>query len=104
MAYGIVSGEQYPIGFVLKQGTTVYTPDNIQQVRAKLGKFSASYPDGNLVYRNGVWQFPLTQEMSYQLKNGKADFQVQGKTSGGNIFSTKIAQIAVDPTIFGGVW
>lgn len=104
MAYSIISGEQYPIGFILRQRSTVFTPENIEEVRAKLGKFSASYPNGDLTFRNGVWQFPMTQEMSYAFKNGTVDFQVQGKTSGGNIFSTKATKIAVDPTIFGGVW
>lgn len=104
MAFDIISGEQYPISFVLRQGTIVYTPENIAEVRAKIGKFSAAYPDGDLIYANDAWQFPMKQEMTYQLKSGTADFQVQGKTAGGNIFSTKITKITVGPTIFGGAW
>jgi hypothetical protein len=104
MARKIIQGEQYPMPFILTLKGVTYTPENVTELRAKLGGFSAFYPNGDLVYRNGAWQFPLTQEMSYQLKSGLADFQVQGKTSGGNILSTDITKVTVNPTIFGGAW
>lgn len=104
MATKIISGEQYPIPFVLRHNNIVYTPDNISAVRIKIGKFSASYPDGNLEYRNNAWQFPLTQEMSYQFKPGEVSFQVQGKDAHGNVISSDTGSIVIGPTMFGGAW
>ena len=99
-----IKGEQYPLPITVWQGNTEITPDNISAIRIKIGNFSASYPNGTLVYRQNAWQFPLTQEASYKMHGQKVPLQVQAKSAGGNILSSDESWIDVGNTIFGGEW
>lgn len=99
----IVQGDEYLIPVMLRQGDTTITDEIADGVRIAIGTAVCTWPDGTLTYDNGLWYFPLTQKISYDLPEGKAKFQVQVKING-KIIGTKIKMVEVDGSIIKGEW
>lgn len=101
--YIIRQGDQYAVPIVIKQGSTVITPDNCLGVRVALGAATAYYP-GQLTYGDDAWYFPLTQAQSYQMQAGTAPFQVQVKFDGGDVVTSPCQTVSVQGTVLRGEW
>ena len=99
----IIKGDEYKIPIVIKEGDTVITEELVNGVRVGLGTVVSTYPDGTLTYKDGLWYFPLTQEISYRLQAGSVPFQVQIKV-GDQIFGSPEQQISIQDCIIKGVW
>lgn len=99
----IVQGDQYSIPVVVKQGNTIFTDQNVTGIKIAFGNTTCAYPEGNLVYANGAWQYPLTQKVSLAFPGGKTDFQVQVKI-GDQIIGTYIKKVDVMESIIKGEW
>lgn len=99
----IIRGAQYQVPIIIKQGDTVITDQNADGVKVCFDTAVASYPGGGLTYSEGVWLFPLTQELSLAMESGEVDFQIQVKI-GDTVIPTKIKKIKVDDTAIKGVW
>lgn len=99
----IVRGDEYLIPIVINQGDKVVTDDMVTGVRIGFGSAVCTYPEGNLTYKDGVWFFPLTQELSYKFKSEPTPFQVQVRT-GSKIFTSTLESVDVGDCIFKGVW
>ena len=104
MAFAFTRGDEYLIPILIKdKNNTVITPDNATGVKVGIGSAVSSYPDGDLTYADGLWYFPLTQEISYRIPEGDADFQVKVKFAD-KIVNSKQTKVDVEGTIFKGVW
>jgi len=99
----ITQGDQYRIPVLIRQGGQTITDELAEGVRIAIGTSVCTYPNGTLTYEDGLWYFPLTQKISYGLKPGKAQFQVQVKMNG-NIVGTKIKEVEIDGSIIKGEW
>ena len=99
----ITQGDQYSIPIIIKQGDTVITNENVQGVRIAIENAVFTYPGGHLEYSDGVWYFPLTQELSYLLEEGKAKGQVQIRI-GRNIIGSKTKEIDINECIIKEGW
>lgn len=96
-------GDAYNLRITVLDGNVEITDQNITGIRIGLGKYQAYWPDGTLAYNNGAWEFPMTQEMSYDL-SGTVNVQTQVKMPNGDIYSSVPATITVEPSTLKGVW
>ena len=100
----IQQGDAYSVPIVINNGDLQVTDENTAKVRINLCGFTAQYPDGGLVYDEGYWYFPLTEEMTYKMRGGEHDLQVQISPNGINVYSSKIYKVEVGESVFKGVW
>lgn len=81
------------------------TPGVCSDMIIKVGDYEKSYLGGDLEWNEalGVWEFPVTQEMSqalgsYAVHQEKAVFKADGKTT---ILSTPVRQFRIGDSVFG---
>ena len=96
-------GDEYLIPVLIKQKDTIITPENATGVKVGIGSAVSKYPDGDLMFAEGLWYFPLTQEISLRIPEGEVEFQVAVKLTN-NIVHSRTSYIDVYKTIFKGVW
>lgn len=99
----ITQGDEYLVPVLIRQGETVITDQIATGVKVAIDTAVCQYPNGNLVFSEGLWWFPLTQKISNNLPEGEVDFQVQVKI-GEKIVGTKKKKVTVDGSIIKGEW
>lgn len=99
----IQQGDQYAIEIVVKNGETVVTPETCDDMRIRLGGFIRSYGRGELSCEDGVWRFPMTQEMSLSFRGGMTSLQAQFK-DGSEVRGTPVYPVEVDLSVLREVW
>lgn len=99
----IQQGDQYAIEVIVKLGDTVISPQNCDDMKIKLGNFLKEYSKGELLFSNGIWYFPMTQEMSLSFRGGMTTLQAQVK-SGEEIHGTPVYPVTVDTSMIQEVW
>lgn len=106
MSLKLVQGDQYAIpvdiNFTTDNKTSTITPDNVDGVRVQVDKFLATWPNGTLLYNDGEWLFPLTQEMSLKMF-GERNAQVQINIDG-QIYSSGMKKVKIDTNIIKEKW
>lgn len=117
----IQQGDQFFLPVIIKEGETEITPDNVDDVRIKIGSFLDSLSSGELAYGQidnpdynaatnntvpeqiFVWLFPITQERSLSLNQGEVGMQVAFKR-GSTIRKSKDAKVWIDSSIITEEW
>ena len=99
----IQQGDQYAIEFIVKAGDSVITPDNCDDMKIMVGGFEKTYSSGELLFSDGTWYFPMTQEMSLSFTKNIASVQAQYK-DGTEIRGTPVYTMGVDISIIREVW
>jgi len=99
----IIRGAQYLLPIVIKQGETVITSENADGVKVCVDTAVATYPNGGLTFEDGVWYYPITQDLSLTLEEGEVDFQIQVKI-GTNVLPSKVQKIKIGESIIEGTW
>ena len=99
----IVRGDQYAIPVMIKQGDVLITDQNADGVKVCFDTAVASWPGGGLTFDEGLWLYPLTQELSLSMQEGKVEFAVQVKM-GSTIVTSKPKMVRVDDSNIKGVW
>jgi len=94
----IKQGDQYYLPFFIKDHGVEVTPDNSDDIRIKVGKIVKTLSSGDLVFINGRFLFPITQEQSLSWK-GDVRCQAQRKI-GDDVRGTDVYSICVQPSIF----
>lgn len=99
----MVQGDQYYIPCAVKDRSgNAVTPSNCQGIKIKIGKNEKSYPDGQLIFQNNKWLYPITQEESLSLTN--TVYQCQVKFSNTDIATSKQKTFTIHPSIIREVW
>lgn len=59
----MMQGDAYYLGIrVLNNAGNPVTPDDIRDVEISIGHLIKSYRNAELIYTDGIWLFPFTQE------------------------------------------
>lgn len=91
----IYTGDAYPIRISLLMGGQAVTDEGISRVRIGLGQYIAEWPNGALAYSEGLWAYPLTQEISTSIPLGKTQFMAQVSTDGTNYYPSAPIEVLV---------
>lgn len=91
-----MQGDSYDLGIVLKNnaGQSI-TPTDIQDVEITIGAISKRYKKGQLVYTNGLWIFPLSQDESFGMRPGPKEAQVRVKWANGFVEGKPIYGVSI---------
>ena len=104
MAALIQQGDQYMIPVKIKRNGTEVTPTDVHDVRIKFGNFLKSYLNEEVQYADGVWFFPITEDMS-RVMLGQTSFQVGIKLSNESEFIySPTVQVSVGKSIITEAW
>ena len=94
----IHQGDQYYLPITITNDNILITPDNIDDIRIKVGGVIKKYSNNTLLFENETWLFPITQKNSLKWK-GPTDCQIQYKQND-NIITSDIYTIIVDSSMF----
>ena len=100
----IYQGDQYLLPIKIKAGDIQITPDIIDGLRVKLGKFEKRYPDGGVTFEDGVWYYPLTQQESRKFCLCTIPLQMELHFQSGDIVVTEQKKYKKGANILKGVW
>jgi len=86
MLMAIIQGAQYYVPIKLKQGETVISPSNCDDVKVMFGGEIAQYTKGTLTWDsvNSYWKYWLDQEQSLSMKHGGSALKIQAEVKIGN--------------------
>jgi len=99
----IQQGDQYAIEVIVKFGDAVITPDDCDDMKVMFGGYEKCYSKGELTFQNGIWYFPMTQEMSLSFQKGLTSIQAQFRKDG-EIRGTPVYSVEVDVSVIREVW
>ena len=62
----MMQGDSYNLGFtVLNNAGVPVTPNDIQDMEITIGHISKTYRNAQIIYMDGKWLFPLSQEETF---------------------------------------
>lgn len=94
----IHQGDQYYLPFKITNDTVLITPENIDDIRIKVGEIIKKYSSNELSFNYPNWLYPITQKNSLKWK-GQIDCQIQYKQNN-NIITSDIYKIVVNISMF----
>lgn len=94
----IHQGDEYYLPFSITNNNISITPDNIEDIRIKVGNSIKKYSDGSLLYDNNMWLFPILQKNSLRWE-GPIECQIQYKQNNA-IITSDIYTIFVNKSMF----
>lgn len=96
----MMQGDSYDLGIVLKNNAgQPVTPDDVQDVEITIGTLSKRYKEGKLIYSNGTWLFPLSQDESFSLRPGPKEAQVRVKWANGFVEGRPILGVRIQESM-----
>lgn len=93
----IQQGAQYYLPFRIRQNGTVLSPDNVDDVKIKVGDVTKQFSKGELTYTGETWMYQLKQEYTMRLVND-AKVQVSVRI-GNNIYPSPLFKIHIGTSI-----
>lgn len=75
----MMQGDSYNLGFtVLNNADVPVTPNDIQDMEITIGHISKTYRNAQIIYMDGKWLFPLSQNetFGYWPKSTKAQIRI----------------------------
>lgn len=101
----MMQGDAYsvPVTITAQDGTVV-TPDMVTCVEITIGNLSRKYP-GAVTFDEdtGAWQFPLTQQQTFRLQQGKQETQARVVFASGDVFGGRGDTVFVTGSLSKGV-
>lgn len=87
----MMQGDSYNMGIaLLNNAGQPITPDDVEDVEITIGWESKRYKNGQLLFADGLWLFPIAQSDSFSQRPGKTEAQVRIKWNNGFVEGQKI--------------
>ena len=94
----IQQGDQYYLPFIIENDSSSISPEDIDDIRIKVGNVIKKFSSNELLYENDTWLFPITQKNSLNWK-GPVKCQIQYKKNN-NIITSEEYTIYVKTSMF----
>lgn len=100
----MMQGDSYQLSVLLKNNAgQPITPLDVEDVEITIGRRTKRYSDGNILFEDGLWLFPVSQEESFDFYPMKAKGQVRVKWNGGVVEGQELMGIRVQESVSKGV-
>ena len=100
----MMQGDSYQLSVLLKNNAgQPITPLDVKDVEITIGRRIKRYSDGNILFEDGLWLFPVSQEESFDFYPMKAKGQVRVKWNGGVVEGQELMGIRVQESVSKGV-
>lgn len=91
----IMQGDQYKIGFRFKKNDEYLTDEGITDMRIMIGSVIKSYGDNQITYNDTWWYYPITEEETFALPEGKSKIQARIEFASGDVIGKQLGKIKV---------
>lgn len=94
----MMQGDAYSLGFqILNNAGNSVTPEDIQDIEITIGHLRKTYKNAQVVYENGLWLFPLSQNETFRFMPAAVKAQVRvmwanGIIEGAPIYGVRIGE------------
>lgn len=100
----MMQGDSYQLSVLLKNNAgQPITPLDVEDVEITIGRRIKRYSDGNILFEDGLWLFPVSQEESFDFYPMKTKNQVRVKWNGGVVEGQELMGIRVQESVSKGV-
>lgn len=95
-----MQGDAYNLGIrILNNAGNPVTPNDIRDVEITIGNLRKTYLNAQVVYREGVWMFPLSQTESFSFTPGPVKAQVRVAWANGGVEGKPLYGIRMDESM-----
>ena len=96
----MMQGDSYGLRIEIKnESEEAVTPDDVSDVEITVGFFRKTLAKGKVLYSDGVWIFPITQEESFKLPSTRVKAQVRVVWKNGGVEGTSLDDIRVKESL-----
>ena len=96
----MMQGDSYGLRIEIKnESDEAVTPDDVTDVEITVGFFRKTLAKGEVLYSDGVWIFPISQEESFKLPSTRIKAQVRVAWNNGGIEGTSLDDIRVKESL-----
>lgn len=96
----MMQGDSYSLGIrILNNAGSTVTPEDVKDVEITIGHLIKSYLNAELIFRDGLWMFPLSQQDTFRFWPSSLRAQVRVVWANGVIEGKKIYGVRIDESI-----
>lgn len=96
----MMQGDSYNIGIqILNNAGSVVTPNDVQEVEVTIAGKTKRYTDGNIIYTNGKWGYPISQTESMDIYADRVRAQVRVKWNDGAVEGQELTGLRLSETM-----
>ncbi len=96
----MMQGDSYGLAIEIKNAADkVVTPDDVTDVEITIGYLRKTYKDGEVIFKDGMWIFPLTQEETFKFPSMRVKGQVRVMFKTGFVEGASLGYVCVDESI-----
>ena len=96
----MMQGESYNLGIrILNNAGNPVTPDDVIDVEITIGHLSKTYRNAELLFREGVWLFPLSQQETFRYWPSSVKAQVRVLWANGVVEGKPLHGVRINESI-----
>lgn len=96
----MMQGDSYSLNIeVLKESGEAVSLGEVSDVEITVGFLRKTYAKGEVLYTDGIWVFPITQEESFSLPATRVKAQVRVVWKDGSVEGASLGEIRVHESI-----
>ena len=96
----MMQGDSYGLKIeILNADGVAVTPDDISDVEITVGFIRKTYAKGEIIYSDGLWIIPLTQEETFKLPATRVKAQVRVVWNNGLVEGASLDEIRVHESL-----
>lgn len=96
----MMQGDSYGLKIeILKESEVAVTSDDVSDVEITVGFLRKNYAKGEVLYSDGYWVFPISQEESFKLPATRVKAQVRVVWKNGCVEGASLGEIRVHESI-----
>ena len=95
----MMQGDAFVQKIEIKSNGAVLTPADVQDVEITFGRLSKTYAAKEIGFHDGKWEFPLTQEESFRLRDNFQRVQVRVCFLNGDVEGADLGDVYVTESL-----
>ena len=96
----MMQGDSYGLMIeILNSDGMSITLEDVSDVEISVGLLRKTFADGEVVYADGYWVFPLSQEETFKLPSGKVKAQARVVWANGVVEGVALDEVRVSESI-----
>lgn len=96
----MMQGDSYGLMIeIINMDGTPLTLEDVSDVEISVGLLRKTFADGEVVYADGYWVFPLSQEETFKLPSGKVKAQARVVWANGGVKGCSLGDIRVKESL-----
>lgn len=92
----MMQGDSYGLAIEIKNvDDSAITPNDVEDIEVTIGHLRKTYKDGDVVFKDEMWIFPLTQVETFKFPASCVKAQIRVVWPGGNVEGVSLGRINV---------